>query len=188
MNVNYIFIVIILKLFFLLQACKTTEIYSDYDRNAPFLQYGEYMVMEYMKSLPVERTTKKHIYASVKSEMNKRGYSESKDPDLLVKIMITSKDTEATGFMRHNDFYRGSTYYPYGWGVNTGIDKISYQTYTEGSIIIGIIDRDKKQMIWQGGAKHLFTDNRKNRKSLIRRIITKVFENYPVKPLNTNNE
>ncbi len=165
-----------------LQACKTAEIYSDYDPNVKFDSYSHFMVLEHMKSLPAKENTKQWIYKALSDQMTLRGYSENKNPDLLVKVLIKAKTKESTSLQRNNDFYWNSNYYPYGWGLNTGIERVSYDTHTEGTIIIDVIDRKKKELIWQASASGAAKDDTKLTEEAINKIIKKIFITYPLAP------
>lgn len=165
-----------------LQGCKTSTIYSDYDPNAKFDSYSNYMVLEHMKSFPVKEQGKKWLHSAISGQMNNRGYSESKSPDLLVKIMIKANTKETTSFEHHDNFYWGDNYYSYGWGINTGINRVNYHTHTEGTIIIDVIDREKKELIWQGSASGAIKNKKALTEQSVNRIIKKIFATYPLAP------
>lgn len=165
-----------------LSACKSTDIYSDFDPSAKFDSYGNFMVLQHMKSVPLKESTLKSLHSSINKQMTRRGYSENKSPDLLVKVMIKAETKETTSLQRNNNFYWGSTYYPYGWGVNTGVSKVNYDTHTEGTVIIDIIDREKKQLIWQGRASGAIKNKKKNKAETIDKLIKNMFSTYPLAP------
>lgn len=177
-NLTFLSIIIIA----LFQSCKTTEVYSDFDPNAKFDSYTNFMVLEHLKSMPLKDAPKKWLHQAINSEMSSRGYTETKSPDLLVKVMIKSKTTETTSLQRNNDFYWGSTYYNYGWGIGTGVNKISYDTQTEGTVIIDIIDREKKELIWQGRASGAAKNENSLTEENVQKLIRKIFATYPLAP------
>jgi len=167
-----------------LQGCKTSDVYSDFDPNAKFDSYSNFMVLEYMKSTPIKEKGKKWIHSAINKELTRRGYTENKNPDLLVKVMIKSKVTETTSLTRNDNFYWGSDYYQYGWGINTGINRVKYETQTEGTIIIDVIDRKKKELIWQGRATAAVKDDKNMSEKSVNAIIAKLFNTYPLAPVN----
>jgi len=166
----------------LLSACKSAQVYSDHDPSAKFDSYSNFMVLEHMRSMPIKENTKLWLHDAIKVQMQKRGYSENKSPDLLVKIMIKSKTKETTSLQRNEKFYWGSTYYPYGWGLNTGIDRVEYNTHTEGTIIIDVIDREKKELIWQASASGAAKNDKKLTEEAVKKLIEKIFVTYPLAP------
>ena len=176
---NLLFLLVLTCLF---QACKTTEVYTDFDPNAKFDSYSNFMVLEYLKSTPIKESNKKWLHSAINSELTRRGYSENKSPDLLVKVMIKSNTKETTSLTRNDNFYWGSDYYQYGWGINTGVNQIKYDTQTEGTIIIDIIDREKKELIWQGRASGAAKGDKKLNEKSINKIIAKIFSTYPLAP------
>ncbi|MCU4157642.1 DUF4136 domain-containing protein [Carboxylicivirga sp. A043] len=177
---NLLFITLIIGS---LSACKTTEVYSDFDPNAKFDSYTNFMVLEHMKSMPIKDNAKQWLHSAIKQQMTQRGYNETKSPDLLVKVMIKTQTKETTSLQRNDNFYWGSTYYPYGWGINTGVSKVNYDTHTEGTIIIDIIDRKKKELIWQGRASGAAKNGKKLTEESVNKIINKLFSTYPLAPI-----
>jgi len=175
-------LIFFIALIFSFQACKTTEVYSDFDPNAKFDSYSNFMVLEYLKSTPIKENTKKWLHSSISTELTNRGYNENKSPDLLIKVMVKSKTKETTALTRNDNFYWGSDYYQYGWGINTGVNRVKYDTQTEGTIIIDIIDREKKELIWQGRASGAAKGSKKLSEKSVNKIIAKVFSTYPLAP------
>ncbi len=165
-----------------LQACKTVEVYSDFDPNAKFDSYSNFMVLKSLKSVPLKENSKQWLHAAINEQMSSRGYTETKDPDLLVKVKVKTSTKETTSLQRNNDFYWGSTYYPYGWGINTGIDRVNYETHTEGTIIIDVIDRESKELIWQGRASGAAKSSKGLNEASVHKIISKIFSTYPLQP------
>ena len=163
-----------------LSSCKTTSINFDYDPNAKFDSYSNFMVLQHMKSFPIKDKGKAWLHSAIQEQMTNRGYTENKSPDLLVKVMIKTKTKETTSLQRNDNFYWGSTYYPYGWGINTGINRVNYNTHTEGTIIIDVIDREKKELIWQGSASGAVKNGTKLNEQSVNRIIRKIFATYPL--------
>ncbi|WP_289055564.1 DUF4136 domain-containing protein [Carboxylicivirga marina] len=167
-----------------LQSCKTSTVYSDFDPNAKFDSYSNFMVLEYMKSMPIKKSSKQWLHSAINKQMTARGYNENKSPDLLVKVMIKTKTKETTSLQRNDNFYWSSDYYQYGWGINTGINRVNYNTHTEGTIIIDIIDREKKELIWQGRATGAAKNGKKLTEKSIDKLIGKLFATYPLAPQN----
>lgn len=171
-----------MSLTLLLQGCRTTEVYSDFDPNAKFDSYTNFMVLEYLKSTPVQDKGKKWIHSAIHTELTKRGYHENKSPELLVKVMIKAKTKEIVSSVGNDNFYWGNGYHQYGWGINTGVNQIRYDTRTEGTIVIDIIDRKKKELIWQGRASGAAKDDKKMTEKSVNKIIAEIFSTYPLAP------
>lgn len=163
----------------LLSSCRTVEILNEVDPSVDFTTYNNYMIMQRLESEMLTDKAKKLIGNSIINEMNKKGYNETLSPDLLVKVMIISREKESATVTRHNDFYWGSTTYNYGWGIGTGFNKVSYNTYKEGTMVIDIIDRENKQLIWQGIATGAFKGSTKRKEKDLKAMITKVFRTLP---------
>ena len=82
--------------------------------------------------------------------------------------------------------YGGSYYgygmgYPYGWGSGFTTTRINYNTYTDGTLFIDMIDAKTKRLVWQGrGTKTLEpkASNEKREQNLAY-ALKQIFMYYP---------
>ena len=96
----------ILSLFIL--SCGSVRVAYDYDSGSDFSLYNTYAFSkEQIENLEISDIDKKRILSSVESYLNSKGYSFSKNPDLIVSIDTKSK--ENVYINRYND------YNYYGW-------------------------------------------------------------------------
>lgn len=74
--------------------------------------------------------------------------------------------------------YRGSYGYTYGMGYGTDVRT---RHYTEGTLNIDVVDREQKQLIWEGVAVgRLQAINNETLESEINKVVAQVFNHYPL--------
>ena len=126
---------------------------SDYDHNIDFKPYHSFGFFEKLATDErYETLTTRYLKAAVTREMKSRGYTYlEKDPDLLINFNIKFKEKQQ---IRTTAYPAG--YYGYRWGYYGAWGGYNYDTYTyeytEGTMNIDIVDRRRKQMVWEGVA------------------------------------
>ncbi len=173
----------LLKLFSLvivttLVSCSTVKVTADYDSKVDFNQYKTFAF--YKKGIDKARISdldKRRIMRSVERELVAKGLKKSTNPDILVSLFTKSR--KRVDVTNTRGFYQpyGGFYYPYYYGANP----ISISKYTEGTLFIDLIDKDKKQLVWQGiGTGYLSTRNIAKKEARINEFVAKIMEKYPV--------
>ena len=159
----------------ILTSCASVRVSADYDEDAKF---DEAKTFAFYKSgidkVQISDLDKKRILRSIESEMLKKGYSKSDDPDLLVNIFTKAE--------KHVDIYNNN--WGYGWGPWYG-GPASVSTTTNGVLYIDLIDSKSKQLIWQGRGEGYLTHNRSRKIERIQEFVSKILEQYP--PQNNAN-
>ena len=133
------------------------NIRSDYDKSVDF---GNYKTYGFYDDAGPENTEyqgmfSKYVTAAIKVEMDKRGYVESANPDLLVnfnanlqeKIKVTSSPSPSMTMGAGYYGYRGGYYSPwvgYGYGTETNVSQ-----YTEGTFNIDLVDAKANKLVWE---------------------------------------
>jgi len=163
-------------LLFVLGACSSVRVASDFDNNVDFTQFKTYAFYKNgIDKVEISDLDKKRILRSIDETMAAKGFSKSETPDLLVNIF-----TKAREQVNVNQFNAGWGYgwgwgwNPYLWGGNTNV-----YTTTEGTLYIDLIDAKKKEMIWQGEGAGVLTQNSGNKDERIKEFVTKILEQYP---------
>ncbi|MGK7397046.1 MAG: DUF4136 domain-containing protein [Candidatus Cyclobacteriaceae bacterium M3_2C_046] len=147
----------------------------DYDQDAVFSEYKTFYWSDEILQDKVEQPmfynslVKKRIKEAVASEMQGRGYEiTEQDPDLLINAhMVIEEKTE----------YQSSPTYSYRyWGP----DNIRVSNYKEGTLVIDLIDRDQKQLVWQGYYTGTFLDAKEpeDKSRAIRDAVSLIFQKY----------
>ncbi len=196
-TLNYFSYAIIAIIF---TACSTTSssIVTDYDRGAQFNQYKTYYWANEFKEgsksgkkenpLFFNSLIQKRLKNAIQQKMSAMGYTvDEENPDLLVNATVQieqDKTTRTTGGYpyAYTPFYPGfghSFGHYYGFYGTTGTSSSS--THMAGGIIIELIDRSERQLVWQGYAPDvLHTDTRDKPKEL-NEAIASIFSKYDEK-------
>lgn len=174
--------------FFLLLVCvglfhgcaSKPDLRSDYDKSADFAKYHTFNFVKTpsTETLGYGNLITQQMESSIKAELEKRGYMQSENPDLLVNFsgkLQEKADVQSTG----GGYYYGYRGYGAWPGYAYGSDVYTVR-YTVGTINIDLIDAARNQMVWEGVAvgevtkKHL-----ENREAAVAKAVEKIFTRYP---------
>ena len=178
---------ILILIFISLGGCASSaKIMYDYDRNADFGSYRTYDFMDgagpdYSGYVSLFTT---YMIEAIEIEMEKRGYTKSHSPDLLVNFNAILQDktkvTQSPAPMSGGYYgYRGGYYS--GWGVGYGYATETHVSqYTEGTFNIDIVDNAKRQLVWEAvGVGRVTDDVRENLEERVKEGVPKFFSGYP---------
>ena len=170
-----------LVLFFssaMLLSCSSIKVYTDYDSKVDFKKYKTFAFYKpEIDKAKISDLDKKRILRAIEEEMLLKGFTKSKTPDLLVGIFTKSRDK--VNVNQYNNLNMG-----FGWGWNPwwgGMNNnISVNQYTEGTLFIDFIDKDKKELIWQGvGKGALKLQNREKKEARIKEFVKEIISKFP---------
>ena len=172
----------------LLSACSSgLQIRSDIDPTADFSQYRTY---NFFEPLGIEGGYNspifgEHYRASISSELARRGYRVSDNPDLLINVTHRSDDhvrmrSFTTPYMTGHYYNRpGGAYYGSGVGVGVSVGR-SASMATEASVFIDFVDFEQHQVVWQGVAVIKVNDKVSLQlRDAVFTSVNKVIELYP---------
>ena len=164
-------------LLFVLGACSSVRVASDFDKNVDFTPFKTYAFYKNgIDKVEISDLDKKRILRSIDETMAAKGFTKSDTPDLLVNIF-----TKAREQVNVNQFNAG---WGYGWGYGWnpylwGGNNTNVYTTTEGTLYIDLIDAKKKEMIWQGEGVGVLTQNSGDKDVRIKEFVCKILEQYP---------
>ncbi len=173
----------LLKLFSLflivtLVSCSTVKVTADYDAKTDFTQYKTFAFYKTgIDKARISDLDKRRIMHAIETELVAKGFKKSVNPDVLVSLFTKSR--KRVDVNSHRNYYHsyGGYYYPYYYGSNP----ISVSKYTEGTLFIDLIDKTKKQLIWQGiGTGYLSTKNVTKKEARIKVIVGEIMSKYPI--------
>ena len=108
--------------------------------------------------------------------MQKKGFTKSETPDLLINIFTKEKQqVDVNQFSMGWGYGWGMGWNPWMWGGNTNM----VNTYTEGTLFIDLIDAKKKEMVWQGEGQGNLTKNSSEKEGVIDEFVRRILEQYP---------
>ena len=171
----------IYKLFILLclgilTSCSSVKVVSDYDTKVDFSTYKTFAF--YKKGIDkasVSDLDKKRIMRAIENELIEKGFTKSENPDLLISIFTKSREQ-----VNVTDNNLG---YGFGWGYNPwffGSTNLNINQYTEGTLFIDFIDKNKNELIWQGiGSGAMKFSNIDKKEERINEFVNKIILAYP---------
>ena len=171
----------IYKLFILLclgilTSCSSVKVVSDYDTKVDFSTYKTFAF--YKKGIDkasVSDLDKKRIMRAIENELIEKGFTKSENPDLLISIFTKSREQ-----VNVTDNNLG---YGFGWGYNPwffGSTNLNINQYTEGTLFIDFIDKNKNELIWQGiGSGAMKLSNIDKKEERINEFVNKIILEYP---------
>ena len=171
---------IMLSVLLLMGCSRTLTVQTDYDREADFSQYRTFYWSDDFQNqnnndnnepLFYNTLVKKRLKQAIEKTLEGKGYTLSPDnPDLLVKaqVVVEQRSDNRNAYPYYNPFYFG--YYG-GFNGTTGSQK-------EGDVVIDLIDRERKQLIWQGYAPGVLETNTKDRQEELNDAVTMILSKY----------
>ncbi|WP_020533652.1 DUF4136 domain-containing protein [Flexithrix dorotheae] len=155
-------------------ACSTSnQVATDYDVKADFSQYTTYNFWEFdkedEKELGYDQLDERRVKEALVQQMESRGYTMTEKPDLLVnvRIMVKTRQNATT-----NNMYP----YRYYWG---GGYNININEYEESTIVVDLVDAQKKELVWQGSIEMPTTTEVEARDRKIKDAVMTLFLKYP---------
>jgi hypothetical protein len=161
----------------LVSACASSprNVVIDYDQDARFSDYLTYYWSDEILSESVNQPLfynsliKKRIKSAIQLEMDGRGYELNEfDPDLVINAhMIVEEKTETRNYSSS----------PYRFYAPDNYKTINYK---EGTLVIDLIDKERRQLVWQGYYKGSFVDAKtpEERSRSIRDAVSLIFQKY----------
>jgi hypothetical protein len=165
---------------------------TDLDRTANFNEYRTFAWGEPENKVdnPVYNSEliDRNIKSTVEKEFLKRGIVENKsNPDFIVRYRTHTEEkqeTYGTGYHRPVYFYSPFLFYPYAyaWGMPYMFGSVPRTyTYTSGTLIIDIIDKQTEALVWRGSVKGN-VEQVSNLERQIEKGIKAIMKKYPVTP------
>jgi hypothetical protein len=165
-----------LFLLFVVAACSSIRVNSDYDKQVDFTPYKTYAFHKTgIDKAEISDIDKKRILRSIDETMIAKGFSKSETPDLLISFF--TKEREEVNVNQFNagwGYGWGWGWNPFLWGGNTTVTR-----HSEGTLFIDIIDAKKKELIWQGEGEGVLTKDTHKKDEMIKEFVTKILEQYP---------
>ncbi len=167
------------------------DIRADYDKSVDF---GNYKTYGFYADAGPENTEyqgmfSKYVTAAIKVEMDKRGYVESSNPDLLINFnanlqekvkVTTSPSTSMSMGGAYGGYYgyRGGYYSPwvgYGYAQETNVSQ-----YTEGTFNIDLVDAKATKLVWEAVGIGKVTSKKMNAlETTINTAVPNYFAGFP---------
>jgi hypothetical protein len=158
-------------------SCSSIQTSYDYDKNADFSKYKSYAFADNAKNLQgLQQLDRDRILAAVDAEMVKLGYEKSDTPDAIVDIHVKTEEQMSATATTSGGGYRG---YGYGGGFTT--TNVNYNTYTDGTLFVTLVDKGSEKIVWQGRATKTLNEKAtpERKETNINAAVAAIFRQYP---------
>ena len=156
-----------------LTSCSSFNVRSDYAETANFNEYKTYKLR--IDDLKLNDIDKDRVLNEVSRQLQTKGLSVSDNPDLIVNVKANHKKIQDVQSTQPYGMYGWGG--PFGWGV--GVNRTWTSNYTEGALIIDLIDAKTQKLVWQGVGSGISVDSPKQKQKQIPEIVSKIMANYP---------
>jgi hypothetical protein len=160
-------------------SCSSIKVTTDYDTKVDFNAYKTYAFYKTgIDKAEISDLDKKRILRAIEAELSILGIMKSENPDMLVSIFTKSR--EKVNVNQNNNYGYG-----FGWGWNpwmwNGMNRnVNVSQFTEGTLFIDFIDKEKKELVWQGiGTGALKIQNREKKEARIKEFVKEIVSKFP---------
>lgn len=167
--------ILLLLSIILLSSCNSIKVVTDYDSKVDFNKYKTFAFYKpEIDKAKISDLDKKRILRAIETELLAKGFTKSTNPDMLVGIFTKSREKVN---VNQNNVGFGWGWNPYWGGVNTNFN---VSQYTEGTLFIDFIDKEKKELVWQGiGTAALKLQNRAKKDERIKLFVKEIISRFP---------
>ena len=163
-----------------LAACSTVKVSTEYDRTTNFKNYHSYawiLRAPGPEEAPASRDPRVRdiVIRTVDEELASKGLVKAgpdQSPDLLVAVhgwSVNRIDVKSYGYA-----YGPS---PYGAYPTLATGAVDVRQYSDGTLLIDLIDASTKQMIWRGTATDTFEPGAEAKR--VSNAVKKTLDQYP---------
>jgi hypothetical protein len=157
------------------------DVRGDYDKAADFGKYRSYgfVAQAGTDSGEFKSLATQLLQNAASREMEARGYARAENPDLVINFK--GKLEEKTDIESTPAPYYGAGWGYRGWyGAPYGGTEVTTRRYNVGTLVVDIVDREKRQVVFQGGIEDVVTKQMmENREATINNAVAQIFATYP---------
>jgi hypothetical protein len=160
------------------------DIRADYDRAADFGKFRTYGFVAQAATDTAEfrSLATQTLQAAAAREMEARGYARSDTPDLVINFtgkLEEKTDIESTPAPYYGPGYGYGGWYGSPWGGYGGTE-VTTRRYKVGTLVMDVVDREKRQAVFQGGIEGVVTKEMlANKQAALNQAVAHIFSKYP---------
>lgn len=165
-----------------LSSCSAIKVTTDYDTKADFSRLKTFAFYKPgIDKADISDLDKKRVLRAIERELVAQGFAKSENPAMLVSFFTKSRERVN---VNQNNMGFG---WGWGWGWNPWMmngmnNNINVSQFTEGTLFIDFIDKEKKELVWQGiGTGALKMDNREKKEERINLFVKEIISRFPPK-------
>jgi hypothetical protein len=163
------------------------EVRGDYDKAADFGKYRSYgfVAQAGTDTGDVKSLATQILQNAASRQMESRGYTRSDNPDLVINFkgkLEEKTDIESTPAPYYGPGWGYGGWYgaPYGGFGAYGGTEVTTRHYKVGTLVMDVVDREKRQVVFQGGIEGVVTKEMlANRELAMTRAVEHIFSKYP---------
>ncbi|ARV07629.1 hypothetical protein BTO04_13425 [Polaribacter sp. SA4-10] len=162
----------------LITSCSAIKVATDYDSKADFNKYKTFAFYKTgIDKAEISDLDKKRVLRAIESELVAKGFTKSDTPDMLVSIFTKSREKVNINQNRNFGYSFGFGWNPFMYG---NMNTVNVSQYTEGTLFIDFIDKEKKELVWQGiGTGALKIQNREKKEARIKEFVKEIISRFP---------
>jgi hypothetical protein len=161
------------------------DVRADYDKSADFGKYRTYgfVAQAGTDSADFKSLSTQILQNAASRQMESRGYTRSDNPDLVINFkgkLEEKVDVESTPAPYYGPGWGYGGWYGAPWGGYGGGTEVTTRRYNVGTLVMDVVDREKRQVVYQGGVEGVVTKEMlNNREAALNAAVARIFEKYP---------
>jgi hypothetical protein len=162
-------------------SCNSVKVVVDYDSKVDFEKYKTFAFYKTgIDKAEISDLDKKRILRVIEAELSLLGMMKSENPDMLVSIFTKSREKVNVNQINNFGYGFGWGWNPWMWNGANNNNNINISQYTEGTLFIDFIDKEKKELVWQGiGTGALKIQNREKKEERIKEFVKEIVSRFP---------
>ena len=162
---------------FLFVSCNTVKVVTDYDTTVDFKTYKTFAFYKTgIDKAEISTLDKKRILRALETALLENGFVKSENPDFLVSFFTKSR--RKVNVNQNNNIGWGWGWNPWFWGGMN--NNININEYTEGTLFVDFIDKNKKELVWQGvGSGAIKIDSPEKKEERIQLFVKEIVSRFP---------
>jgi hypothetical protein len=157
----------------LLAACSGMSVNSDYDQSYDFSSLHNYAWADISgDKQAADQITLRRVMDATDQVLEGKGFTKTDPSQASFLVAIQTGKQQQTQY---------NTYGMGGWWAAGGMTTTTEQTYDTGTLILDIVDANKKQLIWRGSASGVVNpdDSTQKKTENVNEAVTKILANFP---------
>lgn len=166
-----------------LAGCAGQQVTTDYNPKAGFSQYRTFAMVSSPDSLS-HQLIDDRVRSAVEAQLTEKGLTETsrEKADLYIGYGVVDHTQKEVSTTRWN-WGPGYGWRYYRWGLAwPAITEHDINTYTDGTIVVSLVDAKTRREVWQGQAADVLSlpvSNPRNATKDINQAVAKIFTKYP---------
>ncbi len=160
-----------------LAGCQAVRVNQDYAVGTDFSKYKTFAYFKQgIDQADVSELDKKRILRALDTEMQRRGFTKSENPDVVVSF-FTDAQERVDVFNNMGWGWGGWGWGGFGWGYGNNVS-----TTTEGVLYIDFIDAKSKELIWQGIGRAALKSTPEAKIERTNEMVQEILSQFPPQP------